>query len=87
MDSSVGESSGLGHLRSFATLNPDNPVAQTGVLGERGHRPISSRFGRGRVDMNHAWLDPLIAVGPWVLALGSIVLLVRGLVRAVGRRR
>ncbi len=74
------------HLRSFATLNPDNPVVQTGVLGERGHRPIGSRFGRGRVDMKHAWLDPLIVVGPWVLALGSIVLLVRGLVRAVGRR-
>jgi hypothetical protein len=75
------------HLKSFATAQPDNPIVQTGVLGEWGRRPIGSRFGRGRIDLKHAWLDPLLVVGPWVLAIGSTALLIRGVARSVGRRR
>lgn len=71
------------HLRSFATPRPDNPVTQTGVLAEPRHHPIRSRFGRGRLDVRHTWLDPLIVAGPWVLAA---VLLVRGGRRVFGRR-
>jgi len=56
------------HLHSLTTKRPDDPVTQSGILGERGHRPFSSRLGRGRVDLKHAWLDPFIIVGPWVLA-------------------
>lgn len=65
------------HLRSFATLRPDNPVTQTGVLGELRAHPVRSRVGRGRVDLRHAWLDPLIVAGPWVLGaalVGSLLL-------------
>ncbi|TDN91697.1 hypothetical protein [Microbacterium sp. BK668] len=69
------------HVRSFATLRPDNPVTQTGVLGERGRRPLASRFGRHRADLTHMWLDPLIVVGPWVLALVGAVTVVRRIVR------
>jgi hypothetical protein len=56
------------HLRSFVTLHPDNPITETGLASEFSHHGISSRFGTRRADLNHAWLDPLIVAGPWVLA-------------------
>src|ERR687885_2194800 len=56
------------HLRSFATLHPDNPVTETGVLSEFSRHGFSSRFGRGRADVKHQALDPLIVAGPWLLA-------------------
>lgn len=67
------------HLRSLVSRRPDDPVTQTGVLSEFGHHPVSSRFGRGRLDSRHAWLDPIVVVGPWVAA----VVLVGAAVRKV----
>lgn len=61
------------HLRSFATLRPDNPITQTGILSERSRRGYSSRVGRNRVDLHHAWMDPIIVAGPWV-AVGAGVI-------------
>ena len=55
------------HLRSFATLRPDNPVTQTGVLHDLKRHGISSRRGK-RVDRPHQALDPLDVAGPWLLA-------------------
>jgi hypothetical protein len=54
-------------LRSFASLRPDNPITQTGVLSEFTHHGIASRFGRHRTDLSHQWLDPIIVGAPWVL--------------------
>ena len=73
--------------RSFASLRPDNPITQTGVLAERRRRPVRSRFGRGRVDMKHAWLDPIIVVGPWIVTAIVAFRLVRGLSRGVLLRK
>ncbi|MDQ1628239.1 MAG: hypothetical protein QOI54_1983 [Actinomycetota bacterium] len=56
------------HLRSLATTHPDNPVTETGVLSEFGHRGISSRLGKKRADLPHHVLDPVIVAGPWILA-------------------
>jgi hypothetical protein len=56
------------HLRSFATRRPDNPITQTGVLAEFSHHPVRSRLGRGRLDIRHTWMDPIIVAGPWVAA-------------------
>ena len=56
------------HLRSFATLRPDNPVTETGVLSEFSRHGVRSRFGKKRADVNHQWIDPLVVGGPWVLA-------------------
>jgi hypothetical protein len=56
------------HLRSFATLQPDNPITETGVLSEFSRRGLSSRLGKGRADVKHQALDPLIVAGPWLLA-------------------
>jgi len=74
------EASGA-HLRSLASLRPDNPVTETGVLGEGRRRPISSRFGRGRADLGHMWLDPILVAGPWIVAAGVAVAVVRAVVR------
>jgi hypothetical protein len=56
------------HLASFASLHPDNPVTETGVLSEFSRHGFSSRFGRKRADLPHQALDPFIVAGPWVLA-------------------
>ena len=60
------------HLRSFATLRPDNPVTETGVLSEFSRHGARSRFGQKRADVNHQWIDPLVVGGPWVLAAGAL---------------
>jgi hypothetical protein len=74
------------HLRSFATLRPDNPVTETGVLSEFRRGGLSSRFGQKRADVNHQWIDPLLVGGPWVLAgLGGIAA-IRAFRQAVGRK-
>jgi hypothetical protein len=68
-------------VRSFGTLHPDNPVTETGVLSELSHHPIGSRFGQGRADVKHLWLDPVIVSAPWVAA-GALALRAG---RALGR--
>jgi hypothetical protein len=60
------------HLGSFATLHPDNPVAETGVLSEFSRHGISSRFGKKRDDLSHQWIDPVIVGAPWALVAGGI---------------
>ena len=73
------------HLRSFATLRPDNPVTQTGIRAELRHG--RDRFDGKRVDVAHQWLDPLIVAGPWVAAAGLGALGAARLVRRVRRAR
>lgn len=70
------------HLQSFATLRPDNPITETGVLSEFRRHGISSRTGH-RADRGHQALDPVVVVGPWVLA-GAVAFRV---LRRIGRRR
>ena len=72
------------HTRSLFSSRPDDPITQSGVLGERGHRPFSSRFGRGRADLKHAWLDPLLVVGPWVVTAVAGFVVARQIVRVGG---
>ncbi|SDQ41310.1 hypothetical protein [Quadrisphaera sp. DSM 44207] len=72
------------HLRSLATLRPDDPVTQTGVLSELRRHGVASRVGRGRADVRHQALDPVLVAGPWLLAGGLGYAAVRAL---VGSRR
>jgi len=65
------------HVRSLFSRRPDNPITQTGVLSEPRRHPISSRVGRGRVDLKHAWIDPILVAGPWLLVGGLVVLALR----------
>ena len=55
------------HLRSLLSLRPDNPITETGIKAEFSHKGIESRRGRKRVDLKHAWLDPILIAGPWVI--------------------
>lgn len=55
-------------LRSVASARPDNPVVETGLRAEISGHGLTSRLGRGRSDLAHAWLDPVVVAGPWVLA-------------------
>lgn len=59
------------HVRSLFTLRPDNPITQTGILAEPRLRPIASR--RGRSDLRHTWIDPILVAGPWLVG-GWLVL-------------
>ncbi|PPH20578.1 hypothetical protein C5C99_08485 [Rathayibacter sp. AY1C4] len=72
------ESTGA-HLRSLLTTRPDDPITETGVLAEAHAHPIASR--RGRSDVRHQILDPLLVGGPWVLAALGAVALARRLLR------
>lgn len=69
------------HLRSLTTAHPDNPITQTGVLAEFSYHPVGSRFGRGRLDVRHTWMDPIIVVGPWIAAVVGVVALAGRLLR------
>jgi hypothetical protein len=56
------------HALSLFSLHPDNPITETGIKSEITANGIASRFGKGRADVVHHPLDPLIVAGPWVLA-------------------
>jgi hypothetical protein len=71
------------HLRSFATLRPDNPVTETGVRAEFTHGGLRSR--KGRVDPRHQVLDPVVVAGPWAVAAGAAYLGGRRVVRSLRR--
>ena len=71
------------HLRSFATLRPDNPVTETGILSELTRHGYSSRVGKRRADLKHQWMDPILVAGPWIAA-GTVVFVS---LRALARRR
>lgn len=70
------------HLRSFASLRPDNPVTQTGVLSELSAGGTSRS---GRSDRRHQLLDPVVVAGPWVAAAGVAVLGARRLMQRTVR--
>jgi hypothetical protein len=71
------------HLTSLLSGRPDDPVTETGVTAELTHDGLASR--RGRSDVRHQVLDPVIVAGPWVGAVGAAVLGGRALVRALRR--
>jgi hypothetical protein len=70
------------HLRSLASLHPDNPVTETGVLSELSAGGTSRS---GRSDRRHQLLDPVIVAGPWVAAAGVAFLGARRLVQRAAR--
>jgi hypothetical protein len=79
--------SGTAHVTSLFSHRPDDPITQSGVLGEFGHRPIASRTGNGRVDLKHTWMDPLLIVGPWVLGAVLVLKLGRAVLLPAWKRR
>ena len=74
------------HAKSLFSTRPDNPITQSGVMGDWGHRPIASRLRRGRIDMKHAWLDPILVAGPWVVTAVLTATAGRAVVHMLARR-
>ena len=70
------------HLRSLATLHPDNPITETGVMAEFHRHGIDSRIGKHRADVVHQTMDSVIVAGPWLLAGCVVFLAVRSLIRS-----
>jgi hypothetical protein len=70
------------HLRSFASLRPDNPVTETGVLSELS---AGGTLRSGRSDRRHQLLDPIVVAGPWVVCGGVALLGARRLVHRLMR--
>ena len=66
-------------LRLLASGRPVPPA--TGIGSEFTRGGLRSR--RGRSDVRHQLLDPVVAAGPWVATAGVTVLGVRRVVRAV----
>lgn len=74
------------HAKSVLSTRPDDPITQSGLKGEWGRRSIASRLRPGRIDMKHAWLDPVLIFGPWVLTAALVVTTGRALLRLIPRR-
>jgi hypothetical protein len=72
-----------GHLASFVTLRPDNPLTETGIRSEFTHHGWKARTGTTRVDNSHTWIDPILVAGPWVV----VAMLMGKAGRALAKRR
>lgn len=55
---------------------PDDPVGETGLAAE-----LRGRRSRGRVDLQHTWMDPLVVAGPALVAVGVLGFAARALLR------
>ncbi|MEZ0342170.1 hypothetical protein ACAG25_19575 [Mycobacterium sp. pV006] len=64
-------------VMALAKGRPDNLISETGVKAEISRSGVSSRMGRGRTDVKHTWMDPLVVFAPWVLVAGVAVRLWR----------
>ncbi|HZB42788.1 MAG TPA: hypothetical protein VE487_17575 [Ilumatobacter sp.] len=69
------------HVRSLATLRPDNPITQTGITAELRYGGWSSRRTGKRADLLIHAMDPIIVAGPWIVS----ALVLRRTLKAVAR--
>ena len=63
--------------RALIARRPDNPISESGVTTERGHRPVRSRLGNKRADGGLQALDPLVVAGPVLAAVAVTLEIVR----------
>lgn len=64
-------------VRSFVSLRPDNPLTQTGIGAEATHGGVRSR--RGRSDVRHHAIDPVVNAAPWAIGAYGAWRIVRAL--------
>jgi len=73
-------------VASYASGQPDDPVAETGVRAELTHHGLRSRVGHGRADVKHVWMDPVVVAGPWVAAGAGLAVGATAVLRRLGHR-
>ena len=66
-------------------MRPDNPITETGVLGEVKHHGLRSRLGHNRADVKHHWMDPFIVAAPWAGGIVVTYLLMTRMRRRLAR--
>ncbi|MGE2731289.1 hypothetical protein ACQI4F_17555 [Mycolicibacterium vaccae] len=59
-------------LVALLTGKPDRMIAELGLQAELTRGGASSRLGRGRTDVKHAWLDPVIVAWPWLAVAAAV---------------
>lgn len=72
-----------GAIESALRGHPDNPITETGILGELKAHPIRSRVGQGRVDLKHQPIDTVIVAAPWLVAGAAAFFAGRAISRAL----
>ena len=55
------------HVKSFASLRPDDLVTETGLTTEIAQHGPTQRLESNRADNSHTWIDPILIAGPWVV--------------------
>ena len=56
------------HVKSFASLRPDDLVTETGLATEIAQHGPTQRLESTRADNSHTWIDPILIAGPWVVS-------------------
>ncbi|UXA16110.1 hypothetical protein [Mycobacterium sp. SMC-4] len=56
---------------------PDNVIGELGLKAEFTRGGVRSRVGRGRTDVKHLWMDPLVVAAPWLVLAGVVLRLSR----------
>jgi hypothetical protein len=62
-------------IEALAKGQPDNPIAETGVLAELKNGAFRTRFGQHRADLKHQPLDLLLWAAPYVALAGCVYML------------
>lgn len=64
-------------MTALISGKPDRMISELGLRAEVGRKGRHSRLGRGRTDVKHMWMDPVIVAGPWLMLAAVVIRLVR----------
>jgi hypothetical protein len=63
-------------FQALLSGKPDSRLLETGVLSEFKRGGFRSRSGQQRADLKHQWIDALVFAAPYILAAGTLYMLV-----------
>lgn len=61
-------------IAALRRLRPDNPITETGVLGEFKNKAYRTRFGQHRADLKHLPIDLVMWAAPYAVIGAGIYL-------------
>jgi hypothetical protein len=62
---------------ALLTGRPDNPIAESGVMGELKNQAWRTRFGQHRADLKHQPVDLIMWAVPYLALAGGVYLLMK----------